>query len=330
MQSFLINNKAIPLASFQFLNTRTLIEAEQALASAVEPRRFSTGSKSHKQGMQVTRYQLADIQIYGLHFEGPLTISSEQLQSVNIIFPISGTLRTPIEKQDTQISCGHAKVDSPGDRVAVEWDTSSTSMVTRIPIATLNHFCHKLYDIDSHEKIRFAPIMDLSQYPGASLHNILTTILMEADNQDSLLNRGVLTQQFQELLVTSLLNGQSNSLSDIMRRRIYQVRPFYIKRAAEYIHENIKEIITLSDLVDASGVSLRTLQAGFSKHYNMGPSAYIKQLKMRKAREELLVANHLETTVADVAAKWGFYNPCNFTLNYKKQFGENPSATLQK
>jgi len=319
MQSFLINNKPIPLASFKFLNTKTLVEAEQALATTVEPRHLSTQSKSGEQGVRVTRYQLADIQLYGLQFDSPLSISSEQLQSVNILFPISGTLRTPTTRGDAQVTSGYAKIDSPGGRVEVEWDTCSTSMVTRIPIDTLTRHCQQLYEIDISKGIRFESVIDLARYPGASLHNLLATIVLEAENTGSLLNKGVSARQFQELLITALLHGQPHSFSDEIRRGVHTIRAFYIKRATEYIHENIQEVITLADLVNASGVSLRTLQAGFSRHYNMG-----------QAREELIAANHLTTTVAEIAAKWGFYNPCSFASNYKKQFGESPSATLQQ
>lgn len=330
MHNFLANNKGIPLASHQFLDAKTISDAEKTLAKAVEPRQFAPSRRSKKQGIHATRYQLADIQIYGLQFEGPLNITSDRLESVNVIYPIIGKLRSLKDRDPVTMSVGSAMIDSPGDRVAVEWESCSTSMVTRIPRDTLNYYCNKLYDIEVVQDVCFAPVLDLTRGGGASVQNILNTILMEADQSDSLLNKGVLSKHFQELFITALLNAQPNSLTGFLQERSQQVRPFYIKRAVEYINENAAELISLSDLVEATGVSLRTLQAGFAKYYNLGPSAFIKQHKMRRAREELLAANHLETTVAEVAAKWGFYNHCGFTLNYRKLFGENPSDTLQQ
>lgn len=330
MQNFLDGSHHIPLASHRFLDAKTISEAERILAGAVEPRRFIPNRRSRKQGIEATRYQLADIQIYGLHFDGPLSITSEQLESVNVLFPIMGKLHLMGQADSPAMVCGQARVDSPGGRVAVEWESASTSLVMRVPKDTLNYYCSKLYDIDAYRDIQFVPTLDLSRDGGVSLYNILNTVLMEANNAGSLLNQGVLTKQFQEMLVTTLLNAQPNSLTEFLHERDQQVRPFYIKRAVEYIHEKSAEPITPSDLVEATGVSMRTLQAGFSKYYNLGPSAYIKQLKMRKVRDALQVSNHLETTVAEIAANWGFYNPCNFTVNYKKLFGETPFETLQQ
>lgn len=330
MQSFLDGSHHIPLPSHRFLDAKSISEAERILAGAVEPRRFVANRRSRKQGIEATRYQLADIQIYGLHFDGPLRITSEQLESVNVLFPIAGKLHVMGEAESSAMVCGHARIDSPGGRVAVEWESASTSLVMRVPRDTLNYYCSKLYDIDGCRDIQFVPTLDLSRDGGNSLYNILNTALIEANNEDSLLNQGLLTQQLQEMLVTTLLNAQPNSLSEFLHEQDQQVKPFYIKRAVEFIHENSAELITPSDLVKATGVSMRTLQSGFSKYYSLGPSAFIKQLKMRKAREALQASNHLETTVAEIAANWGFYNPCNFTVNYKKLFGENPFETLRQ
>ena len=330
MQNTLFDSNPIPLAAYKFLDTKTYAEAEKALENTVEPRRFSSHRRNGNQGIQVTRYQLGEIQLFGLHFEGALSIASERLESVNIIIPISGRLHTDTGSNTTSMSAGLARINSPGEKISVEWESSSTSLVARIPRDTLNRYCRELYDIEAYQDIRFAPVLDLSRNAGSSFHNILDTILREADNTDSLLNRGVLAKHFQEILVTALLNLQTHSLSETLDRQSRQVRPFYIRKAIAYIHDNAADSITPADLVKVVGVSLRSLQAGFASYHNIGPSAYIKQVKMQKAREQLLIANHLETTVAEVAASWGFYNPCSFTGNYRKLYGENPSETLRR
>ncbi|MCB1674854.1 MAG: helix-turn-helix domain-containing protein [Halioglobus sp.] len=330
MHNFLLASRAPPLASHKFLDARTLADAERALETAVEPRRFVACGNSRKNGIQINRYQLADVQIFGMHFDGPLKIASAPLESVNVIIPIHGRVRSDLGDESVALSRGRARVDSPGGRVAVEWESSSTSVVTRIPRSTLQHYCRKLFDLELQREIRFAPTLDFTTAAGTSLLHILNTILLEADAPDSLLNRGVLTQAFQETLVTALLSAQPHSLSSELQHRGQRVRPFYIKKAVDYIHANLAQVITLTDLVEATGVSLRSLQSGFARHYNLGPRAFITQCKMRRARAELLAAKPIDVTVADVAAKWGFYNPGNFGRNYQKLFGERPSETLRR
>jgi transcriptional regulator GlxA family with amidase domain len=77
------------------------------------------------------------------------------------------------------------------------------------------------------------------------------------------------------------------------------------------------------------GVSLRSLQAGFRGWRNATPNAYLRQVRLRLVREELLRSDK-ETNVTAVALQHGFMHLGRFSAQYRDAFGESPSATLRR
>jgi len=319
----------LPLSSHRYLFAQDPLEAEKYLAKDIERRQFFAARKTDSSAIYGNRFDLGAVQIYCLQFDAPLQVRSEQLKSVNMIFPLSGRLSTIKERSSITMTPGCARIDSPGDILDLEWLTHCQFVVVRIPEETLYSYCRRLYDCDAAKGVSFEKLMSTQAGPGTSVNNILHTILKEADTPESLLNQGRLTQSFEETLVMSVLQAQPHSLSQLQQQRACKPRPAYIKRAVEYIQENAAEDITLSILAETSGVSVRSLQAGFSRIYGVGPKTYIKHVKLHKTREDLIAADPSVINVVDVAVKWGFYNACNFSVNYRKLFGEAPSETLR-
>ena len=117
---------------------------------------------------------------------------------------------------------------------------------------------------------------------------------------------------------------------DELRKAPNQEGSSSIKSALEYIAAHIEEDISIKDLVTATGVSLRKLQYDFSKNLGVGPMTKIRQEKLIRARNLLKASDPQSTTVADIAANWGFYDRRYFTKVYKDEFGECPSETLNR
>ncbi|MCT2279571.1 helix-turn-helix transcriptional regulator [Micromonospora chalcea] len=87
--------------------------------------------------------------------------------------------------------------------------------------------------------------------------------------------------------------------------------------------------ITIGKLADLTGVSERSLQAGFQRYVGISPTAYLRQLRLDRAHEELRQADPDQTTVAAVAHRWGFAHLGRFASSYRVRHGESPSETLK-
>ena len=101
------------------------------------------------------------------------------------------------------------------------------------------------------------------------------------------------------------------------------------RRAYQYMQERIGESLSIRDLCSVTRASYGTLEKGFRETYGMSPLAYLRALRLFRARTELRQPNP-ETTVTGVAIQCGFLELGRFSVQYRERFGETPSETLHK
>jgi AraC-like DNA-binding protein len=106
--------------------------------------------------------------------------------------------------------------------------------------------------------------------------------------------------------------------------------PAALQRAEAYFHEHAAEPVSIADAAEAARLSVRGLQEQFQRWLNVTPGRYLRNLRLERARSELIEArtDHRPVRVADVAAHWGFTHHGRFAMAYAEAFGESPRETL--
>jgi AraC-like DNA-binding protein len=82
----------------------------------------------------------------------------------------------------------------------------------------------------------------------------------------------------------------------------------------------------MSELAQAAGVSIRTLQKGFQRVYAQSPMTYLKNVRLDMSHY-LLAQRRDDDTVTDVAYSTGFSHLGRFSADYKARFNCSPSNT---
>lgn len=108
------------------------------------------------------------------------------------------------------------------------------------------------------------------------------------------------------------------------------VRGKVVRRSLEFISQNELDSLTVKDVCKTVGVSERTLQYAFLDHFSVTPKAYLKAVRLTGVRRELKRSMAQDTTIAEVAKNWGFWHMGQFAADYRKHFGELPSATRRR
>ncbi|RIJ03737.1 AraC family transcriptional regulator, partial [Clavibacter nebraskensis] len=106
-------------------------------------------------------------------------------------------------------------------------------------------------------------------------------------------------------------------------------RMAHIRVAVEYLHHNAHLPITPAEAAAAAGISTRVLQLALRRHHGQTPTEYLRGIRLRRVRAQLVDATPATTTVRAVAEEWGFAHLGRFAASYAGAFGELPSETLR-
>jgi AraC-like DNA-binding protein len=105
--------------------------------------------------------------------------------------------------------------------------------------------------------------------------------------------------------------------------------PKPLRRALAFIDEHAGDPITLSEIAVAARLSPRGLQAAFRRHLDTTPLAQLRSIRMERAHLDLQHAQPGDTSVAALAARWGFTHLGRFAVDYRRRYGHSPSQTLR-
>ena len=99
--------------------------------------------------------------------------------------------------------------------------------------------------------------------------------------------------------------------------------------ALRWLRRHSSEPVRLKQLADIAGVRPRTLETHFKLFLGTTPLGWVRRMRLTQARQRLLRSAG-KTTVTDVAVATGFNQLGRFAAQYRKVFGELPSATVQR
>jgi AraC-like DNA-binding protein len=106
--------------------------------------------------------------------------------------------------------------------------------------------------------------------------------------------------------------------------------PQPLRRALAFIDEYAGDPITLNEIAAAARLSPRGLQAAFRRRLDTTPLAHLRSVRMQRAHHDLQNAEPGQgTSVAAVAARWGFTHLGRFAIEYRRRYGSYPSHTLR-
>ena len=103
--------------------------------------------------------------------------------------------------------------------------------------------------------------------------------------------------------------------------------PADLARALRWLRAHLSEPIELERLAQIAGVRPRTLEDHFKQFLATTPLGWVRRTRLANARQALLRQSEPLRSVADVALANGFTHLGRFAGEYRKVFGEPPSAT---
>jgi transcriptional regulator GlxA family with amidase domain len=154
-------------------------------------------------------------------------------------------------------------------------------------------------------------------------------LVTQADNGQVMLSSGgLLARQLESVILSGILEAGQHNYSTYPRPTRSAAAPRHVRKAEEYVRNNLDNPISLDDIANAAGVTARSLQLGFRNFRNTSPMALLRSERLRRVHEELM-AGAPGASVTEVATRWGFSHLGRFSQIYKEKYGQSPSTTLQ-
>lgn len=102
-----------------------------------------------------------------------------------------------------------------------------------------------------------------------------------------------------------------------------------VKKVCEILYENNDQCYSIEDLCQITYTSRRTLQNCFEMITGQSPALFLKTIKLNAVRRALHNSNE-NACISNIASNWGFWHLSQFSMDYKRLFGESPSQTLSQ
>jgi len=316
-----------PLDSFPLVRTSKIEELEDSLGRVIaKPVLELVGHDQPLRAIQ-NNCQLQHIGLnYGLYgtdvrFQFPEpTIFSQ-------IFSIGGKAEVLVDGTSVAIDPDHSMVISAD----TPFGMTSNAEYERLTLNICGHsLAEKLTAITGysiHSPLRMKPVQNFTQPSALMLRKNFMFFVNQLSAATSL--PPLVLAEFEQMLMVMFLYANQHNYSHLLEQQPADVAPWQLRRAEEYIEANWDRPMSLEAVAAATDVSIGSLFRIFRRSRGYSPMEFVKQVRLRHARE-LLQRSGEATTVTDIAFACGFGDVDRFSDDYFQAFGEQPSETLNR
>ncbi len=321
-----------PLAGYPLMRSSDADEMRDFVGSIFCPHHLEADNRAGPMQAEINHAALGDASLNYLRYGVPVGIEPGELQSFFLVqVQLAGGIGVNSGRHSAMIGRDQASVLSPTEYVRMDWAEASEQLILRFERPAVERCLSTLLGRPLATPLVFDVLMDCRNGAAASWWRMVQFLRAELDQTDSLMKSPLAIKQFEQTLITTLLQSQRHNYSDALDREVSSAAPRHVKRVEDYIRANSHKDLTLEDLVAVSGVSARTLFVGFQRFRNTSPMKYLRQVRFERAHKDLLAtAPDSGVTVTDIALKWGFSQLGRFAVEYRKFFGESPSDSLRR
>lgn len=266
-----------------------------------------------------------------LGYSGEVVLQTAELETgyqVNV--PLSGCLHTWIGSAEVYATPSRAALYPP-DRTAQlhGWAGGGKVFGIKIEREALERRLGELTDGRACGPLRLGDSLDLADGPGRQWWALARSLLDLTADPDGPLAQPIVARPLADAVVNALLHVADHPFRDLLHDRPPVPRPSTVQAALDLIEAEPGQPWTVPEIAGRIGLSVRGLQHGFARHVGRSPTAHLRHVRLARAHDDLRAADPARSTVAAVAARWGFLHLGRFAAEYRRRYGRSPSEDLR-
>lgn len=311
--------------------THRLDEAQDFVARMFVSHGLDATSDNNPRCVSVGRAYMGAVAMHAMDYGREVHITPKALEDFYLIqVPVSGSACIGRGSRKDDICVGEASLLPAADQIEMTWRADCRHLVLQIDRSALEREAELLNDAPLRSALDFDVRVRWSDPSMAPVRGAAVT-LYEAWKCGR--SQGcppavqeTLGRAFCQLLLLSQPGNHHQALS---APRSHRLAPRQVRRAEDFIRENLARNVCIEDIAQAAGVSPRCLFDNFRSFRGLTPMQYLREQRMEAVRHDLEHAGPLDSVTA-IATRWGFTQLGRFSVDYRLRFGENPSVTLQR
>ncbi|TPD71104.1 helix-turn-helix domain-containing protein [Flavobacterium microcysteis] len=134
----------------------------------------------------------------------------------------------------------------------------------------------------------------------------------------TLINEDILVLKLKEIILL-LSQTQNVEAIQIILSQLFSPATYTFKQVIE---ANLFSQLTIEQLAEQNNLSVSSFKREFAKIYNDSPANYIKNKRLERAAELLVVSDQ---RITDIAFDCGFNDLANFTKSFSDKYGVTPT-----
>lgn len=247
--------------------------------------------------------------------------------------PLSGSAQ--LRSGDSTVASTPALASVPpiDSDFSMTWQAGTPQLIVTAPRKTLNAAASSLYGASLEAPLKFAQSMDTTTPAGQSFMRAVFEFHDMVNNQ-AVAPAPYVKKLHEELILSHWLMAiRSNFSSALMQwetPRTEVKSSSVVSGFTDLLAAHSSEDLSIGDIAEALGVSIRTLQVALAKELDSTPSQLLREARLRRAHEMLSAAHPNTDSVTDIAERCGFGHLGRFAQAYRQHFGFSPSHTLRE
>jgi|JRYI01.1.fsa_nt_gb AraC-like DNA-binding protein len=315
-----------PLEIYNVLRTRNPDELHERLSPLYAVSSFDLPRSKVGFDATLNHCRLEDVGVSFARYGAPVRIRLVNTDFFTQGFGIRGSGEATSDGKVFKVGGGRGGSAGPGATAQLDYRAGLEHIFLRIDPAALHRKLSALLGNPSSRPLTLDGHYDPSALAGQL--RLLRFVISELDRGAEALPAVCLAELSQSLIVAYLYANQHN-YSESLNAKSLSAAPWQVLRAMEFIEANWDRPLSIETLAEITGVSARSLFATFRKARGCSPMAFVRHVRLRRARE-FLSEPGADTTVSAVVSACRFSNPGHFSKLYFDCFGELPSETLSR
>jgi AraC-like DNA-binding protein len=258
-----------------------------------------------------------------------VSIETGNLSDIFLVqVPWSGEIEVTSGNHSGVFHPGTASVVSPSHSMRMRWSKDSGFYTVKLCRDAVETRLGKLLGTALGKPLVFDPVLDFSSPEGRRWCSAVDFVRQQSEWPLAGPTKSPLEQQLEDTLCLMLIELLQHNYSDQLHDIATMVAPKTVKRACQYIRDNVRNTITLDKLAAATAVSPATLAKHFRRYTGRSPMHVVRDEKLQAVHDELQHSSP-GVNVAEIALMYGFNHLGRFSAYYRERYNQLPSYTLK-